>query len=62
MIKKTKKEKKDKNGLCLHYVRPCAFFSMFLVTFFSPNLRGRPEKKTKCPKKKKTLAQCPQTT
>ena len=33
-------------------VRPCAFFSMFLVTFFSPNLRGRAEK-TKCPKKKK---------
>ena len=32
---------------------------MFLVTFFSPNLRGRAEKKTKCPKKKKTLAQCP---
>ena len=39
--------------------RPCAFFSMFLVTFFSPNLRGRAKKRTKCPKKKKTLAQCP---
>ena len=36
--------------LCVFTLRPCAFF---LVTFFSPNLRGR-AKKTKCPKKKKT--------
>ena len=33
------------------------FFSMFLVTFFSPSLRGA-RKKTKCPKKKNALAQC----
>ena len=39
-------------------VRPCAFFSMFLVTFFSPNLRGR-AKKNKMPKEKKALALCP---
>ena len=32
--------------------RPCAFFSMFLVTLFSPNLRGRAEK-NKMPKEKK---------
>ena len=39
-------------------VRPCAFFSMFLVTFFSPNLRG-PAKKNKMSKEKKNaLAQC----
>ena len=36
----------------LHYLRPCTFFSMFLVTFFSPNLRGRAEK-NKMPKEKK---------
>ena len=34
-------------------IRPCAFFSMFLVTFFSPNLRGRAEK-NKTSKEKKT--------
>ena len=40
-------------------LRPCAFFSMFLVTFFSPNLRGR-AKKNKMPKeKKKHWAPCP---
>ena len=39
-------------------VRPCAFFSMFLVTFFSPNLRGRAEKKQNVQRKKKALAQC----
>ena len=35
------------------------FFSMFLVTFFSPNLRGRAGKKQNAQRKKKTLAQCP---
>ena len=41
-------------------LRPCAFFSMFLVTFFSPNLRGRAEKKqiVQRKKKKNALAQC----
>ena len=39
---------------CLGFTfRPCAFFSMFLVTFFSPNLRGRAEK-NKLSKEKKT--------
>ena len=33
-------------------LRPCAFFSMFLVTFFSPNLRGRAEKKQNVQRKK----------
>ena len=36
-----------------HCLRPCALFSMFLVAFFSPNLRGRPKKKNKMPKEKK---------
>ena len=34
-------------------VRPCASFSMFLVTFFSPNLRGRAEIKQNAQCKKK---------
>ena len=44
--------------ICSFTVRPCAFFSMFLVTFFSPNLRGRAEKQQNA-QRKKTLAQCP---
>ena len=36
----------------LFLFRPCAFFSMFLVTFFSPNLRGRAEKKQNVQRKK----------
>ena len=38
-------------------LRPCAFFSMFLVTFFTPNLCGRAEK-NKMSKEKNVLAQC----
>ena len=38
-------------------IRPCAFFSMFLVTFFSPNLRGHTEK-NKMPKEKKNTGSC----
>ena len=40
------------NNLLL-LLRPCAFFSMFLVTFFSPNLRGRAKKKQNAQRKKK---------
>ena len=32
-------------------IRPCAFFLCFSSLFFSPNLRGRAKKKTKCQKK-----------
>ena len=42
----------------VHGIRPCAFYSMFLVTFFSPNLRGRAEKKQNVQRKKNALAQC----
>ena len=44
-------------------VQAVAFFSMFRVTFFSPNLRGfffyASGKKTKCPKKKKSWLSVP---
>ena len=39
--------------VCKSTLRPCAFFSMFLVTFFSPNLRERAEKKQNAQRKKK---------
>ena len=42
--------------------RPCAFFSMFLVTFFSTNLRGRAEKKQNVQRKKKRTGSVFQTT
>ena len=37
----------------------CFYFYVSRHLFFSPNLRGRAEKKNKMPKEKKTLAQCP---
>ena len=37
-------------------------FFLFLVTFFSPNLRGRAEKKNKMPKEKKNTGSVSQTT
>ena len=42
------------NAAFVNWIRPCAFFSMFLVTFFSPNLRGRAEKKQNAQRKKNT--------
>ena len=53
------RETRDSRHSSLHkslkywFLRPCAFFSMFLVTFFSPNLRGRAKKKTNVQRKKK---------
>ena len=46
----------------LWYPGHVLFFSMFLVTFFSPNLRGRAKKKNKMPMEKKRTGSVSQTT
>ena len=49
--------------LCKSSIRPCAcFFYVSRHFFFSPNLRGRAEKKTKCLTKKKNTGSVSQTT